>query len=65
MIWKYANYINAEYLHANIERWLKDISPRLKDPLSTKQIERICFVSYKIIERALKKWRIKLGNNNN
>ncbi len=64
-VWKYANYINAEYLHANIERWLKDISPRLKERLSSKQIERICSVSYKTIERALKKWRIKLGDNNN
>lgn len=65
IIWKYTNYVNAEYLHANLRRWLTDYSLRLETPLSEKQIERICSVSYKTIERALKRWRAKLGNNNN
>ena len=63
-IWKYTNYVNAEYLHANLRRWLTDYSSRLETPLSRTQIERICSVSYKTIERALKRWRAKLCNNN-
>ena len=26
LIWKYINYVNAEYLHANLKRWLTDYS---------------------------------------
>lgn len=64
IIWKYTNYVNAEYMHANLKRWLTDYSLRLETPLSQKQVERICSVSYKTIERALSRWRTKLGNNN-
>lgn len=50
IIWKYTNYVNAEYLHANLHRWLRVYSLRLETPLSRSQIERICSVSYMTIE---------------
>lgn len=60
IIWQYANYVNAEYLHANLRRWLHDYSILQNYPLSEERIERICSVSYKTIERVLKPLRIHL-----
>ena len=56
-LWGLSDYVNAEYFHAGIARWIADLESKEGFVLSQKQKERIEGVSYKTIERALKTWR--------
>ena len=58
-LWVLSGYINAEYFHAGIARWIADLESKEGFVLSQKQKERIEGVSYKTVERALKAWRPK------
>ena len=55
-LWDLSDYMNAEYFHAGIARWINDLEKEGIE-ISQKQKERIKGVSYKTIERALKPWR--------
>ena len=56
-LWGLSDYMNAEYFHAGIARWIADLESKEGFVLSQKQKERIEGVSYKTVERALKPWR--------
>lgn len=64
-LWLFLNQPGAEYLHRMLPELLREYREISGGSCEAQQLERICSVSYKTIERALKPYRTHLQKEEN
>lgn len=64
-LWLFLNQPGAEYLHKMLPELLREYREMGGGSCEEQQVERICSVSYKTIERALKPYRTRIQKEEN